>query len=805
MPRCRAALFLLLAFPPAAWAQAGDKKGEKQPDPPASLKIPPAPVVPPGKALDTFKLADGYRLELIASEPLVEDPVCLAFDADGRMWVVEMRGYMSDVEGKNEFAPNGRVVVLEDTDGDARMDRSTVFLDKLILPRSIGFAAGGVLVGEPPNLWFCRDTDGDLKCDRKTVAAKDYGRRRGNPEHMANGLLWAIDNWIYDAASGRRHRFVEGRWIEASTCKRGQWGIAQDDFGRLFYNSNSNLLRGDFVPVFEREAHAQKSPRTNQNVARRNEVWPIRVTTGVNRGYRRGTLREDFTLRGPTAACGPTIYRGDNFPEDARGNAFVCEPAGNLVKRLTLVEEKGRIFGKHTYEKSEFLASMDERFRPVNLYTGPDGCLYVLDYYRGIIEGKEFVTSYLRRQIESRGLEKPTGLGRIYRVMRAGTKPRPAPRLSKSTPSEWVALLSHPNGWHRDTAQRLIIERRDHSVVPALRRLAITGKTPQARLHALFTLEGLGRLDAATVQAALRAPDAFVRRAATALKAGGTLDPLDLVLFNAIDDANLDDAAWKKISGREVVFVRRAMASRPWEEDRADRSALMRDLAVRVAREGKPGRIGELLELAAIQTVAARWRQQAILDGMASAIPSEGRLVLAAPPAGLAKLVHAEDDRVRRAARAVVRSLAWKGKEAVPAPAGTRPLTAAERERFASGKKVFEISCAACHQLSGLGLDGIAPPLIDSEWVLGSPDRLVRIVLNGLIGPITVKGRTFEGVEMPAVQNLKSQEIADALTYLRREWGHQSDPIDRRTVLRIMDETEDRDDPWTAEELRKIR
>ena len=237
--------------------QQGDRKGEVQAPP--AFPVPPSPPLSPEEALKAFKVAPGFRVELVAAEPLVVAPVAFAWDAAGRLWVAEMRGYMPDVDARGEPDPVGRVVVLEDVDGDGRIDRSTPFLEKLVLPRAIAIVDGGVLVCEPPGLYFCRDLDGDLRCDTKEVVDPAYCGR-GNPEHVANGLLRAVDNWIYSADTGKRYRRHEGQWLRGETRSRGQWGITQDDLGRLYTNSNSDFLRGDLMPCWRPEAHAARVP-----------------------------------------------------------------------------------------------------------------------------------------------------------------------------------------------------------------------------------------------------------------------------------------------------------------------------------------------------------------------------------------------------------------------------------------------------------------------------------------------------------------------------------------------------------------
>jgi mono/diheme cytochrome c family protein/glucose/arabinose dehydrogenase len=506
-----------------ATAQRGDKKGETQVSRIPKELIPPAPPLSPDAAVRRFKLRPGFRVELFASEPMIESPVAAQFDADGRLWVVEMRGYMRNLDGGGEDTPVGRVSILENTDEAGCADKCVVFLEGLIMPRALLHVRGGVLIAEPPNLWFY-PIEHDKPGPRVAVAT-DFGSRQ-NPEHTANSLVLAMDNWIYSLYHPWRYRFIDGKWQREPMPQRAQWGMAQDDFGRLFYSLNADHLRGDLVPSHY-FAGWQRAPGIGVQIAKDQTVWPARMNPGVNRGYQPKTLRPDGTLEKFTAACGACIYRGEALPGCA-GNAFVCDPAANLIHRDILSEQAGAISAHNAYEKNEFLASSDELFRPVNLYNGPDGALYVVDMYHGIIQHRMFVTSYLRSQIEERGLDKVLDKGRIWRV--AGTRAssrNERPRLSEASPAQLVAMLSHANGWWRDTAQRLLVERADASVATALRAVASRGTNDVPRLHALWTLEGIGQLEPEDIRSALASSNPRLRAAAIRLsepmlRAGGT-------------------------------------------------------------------------------------------------------------------------------------------------------------------------------------------------------------------------------------------------------------------------------------------
>ena len=702
----------LVAWMLAMWtlvarAQNGDKAGEEQPPPPPHLVIPPAPPLAPEEALKTFKLQPGFRIELVASEPMIESPVALSFDPDGRIWVVEMRGFMPNADGIGEDAPVGRVSVLEDVDGDGRMDKRTIFLDGLVMPRALALVRDGVLVAEPPHLWFCRDTNGDGKCDEKIEVANDYAIEddpklgsKANPEHSSNGLMWAMDNWIYSANHTTRFHNVNGEWQRDTTVSRGQWGITQDDFGRIFHNSNSDPLRADLVPsqYLSRNPNLRGAVGVNFQVEKNLSVWPVRVNPGVNRGYQKGQLREDGRLATYTGACGPCIYRGESFPKEFYGAAFLCEPTGNLVRCERLTERDGFVTGTNAFPEAEFLASTDERFRPINLYTGPDGALYVVDMYRGILQHRMYLTSYLRKQSLSRELDKAVDRGRIYRVVAEGHPLGKKPALSKASSSTLVKTLTHPNGWWRDTAQRLLVERADAKVIPDLQKLAAAGKEAVSRLHALWTLDGLGKLDTRTLEAAIRDPHVKVRAAASRLsepflnlsdanslslrkslldgasaneadvliqlalslgqvKKPGADPTLALVLARGGTNALIRDAVISGLRDRELEFIGKLDADPNWTDNLPGRSQAIAALARCVLNAGKTESLQGLFGLALKLPAANNWKQLALLDGLAETVlpkvagkPTMARTIkLDAEPTELLALAKAKTSRCARA------------------------------------------------------------------------------------------------------------------------------------------------------------
>lgn len=818
-------------------AQQGDQPGEVQSDLPAALVVPPAPVLSPVEALESFQIKPGFRIELAAAEPLVEDPVAISFDADGRMWVAEMRGYMPDIDGQGETEPVGRVVVLEDADGDGFCETSTVFLDNLVLPRAAVCAYDGVLVIEPPNLLYCRDTDGDGRADDKRILYTGFGGIE-SPEHAGNGLLYGLDNWIYCAQHPLRFRFDGESVVTQKTHGRGQWGITKDDRGRIFYTPNSHPLRGDAFPMHYATRNANLGVAFGVDIGVSDDfaTWPIRVTPGVNRGYRKGTLRDDFTLATVTAACGPVVYRATLFPESFRGNAFICEPAGNLVKRNVMNDQDGLPRARAAYERSEFLASTDERFRPVNLAVGPDGALYVVDMYRGVIQHRLFVTTFLRKQVLARGLDRPVGLGRIWRIVPEEAARRTPPRLNDAPNEELVPILEDPDGWWRDTAQRLLVERRAIESADAIRAIAISGSTAAGRVHALWALEGIGALTFEDAARACADPDPIVReqgmrlterwiedeQAITLLAAGAVDEDLNVRVqaLHSLGESRsprameimaaaasrsghplIRSAIASGLEGREVAFLGLlAEQSVPADDGFNQLVAILADCAIR-SRSQSP----DLIELASDASTPVEI-VNVILDRLAAAVRLDSDrprlLELERRPAGWGELAARGRWGVGDRATRLDPLLTWPGRPETGLGNRARPLTPVEMNRFLRGEALFTV-CATCHMPDGQGQPGVYPPLAASPRALGNERALIRILLHGMDGPLERGGHVYNELMPPAAFG-SDDEIAAVLTYIRRAWGNDADPVTPESVARERAITRGRVRAWSAAELDEI-
>ncbi|MGC4013607.1 MAG: c-type cytochrome [Luteolibacter sp.] len=748
-----------LLVPTLALAQQGNRKGHDNMSPiiPAD-QVPKAPVLSVPDSLKAFQIAPGFVIEPFASEPMVVEPVAMDFDPAGRAWICEMVGFMPDLDGKGEDVPQGRLVVLEDTDHDGKADKRTVFLDKVLLPRAIAVFPDGVLfVDNYRLLWVKRD--GLKVVGEPEEVAKDWiaGGKGGNPEHKSNGLVRGLDNWLYNAKSDKRIRRIDGKWVVESTQNRGQWGICRDDYGRLYYNDNSTFLWGNLVAPNLLDGNPGVNLKVKDFVQiGPNSTWPIRVTPGVNRGYmaKSNGYNEDtldpktFKLINATAASGPMIYRGINFPAEWYGRGLSPEPSVNLVKAIQITDSNGKLSGSHPFGKSEWLASTDERFRPVNLYNAPDGSVLLLDMHHGLLQHKTYMTTYLRDQYASRLLDKPAdGQGRIYRIRYKTGPLETVTDLTKLDGEALVKMLAHKNGWQRDMAQRYLIERGDASVVPLLEKLAGVEGFPLGSINALWTLEGLGKLTATPLASAL-----------------GSKDPK--VVCSALwVSTKLPEAEFKKLADKIVklqpandevkIYLARALGPVATPEAFAK-------LADLVSKDGKES----LVKAAAYSGLKGR----------------------------IAEFKDATAGKIKDAA-----FLAWldqglKGPVAKVSGAG---LAGEHLESFNRGKAMFlgEAACFGCHGADGQGLPNLGPPLDKSEYVTGSPERLAKILLHGLSGPVTVAGETYTPAgEMPALYvnpAMTDAKLADVATYVRREWTNTADQVKPELFTKVREATKD--------------
>lgn len=476
---------------------------------------PPIPAQSPEAELASIQLPPGYSLELVLSErDGVKEPVAIAFDGNGRLYLAEMRSYMQDIDGTNELTNAGVVSRHESTHGDGRFDKHSVFVDKLLLPREILPLDDRVLVNETNtnDIFAYRDTNGDGVADEKKLWFAG-GQRGGNLEHQQSGLIWCLDNWMYQTTTPYRLRW-NGEGAEPLQEKApsggGQWGLAQDDWGKVWW-SNAGGEKG--LWHFQNPILYGAYDVPGQFPPDFMEVWPLVGLADFQGGASRVRV-PGKTLNHFTASCGQEVVRGDRLPPELRGDVLISEPVGRLIRRAKVEVKDGITTITNPHGQSEFIRSTDPNFRIVNMATGPDGCLYLVDMYRGIIQEGNWTRegSYLRKVIQQYGMDKVFGHGRIWRLRHKDFTPGPQPHMLDETPAQLIAHLSHPNGWWRDAAQKLLVVKGDKSVAPALTQLARDAKAnPLGRTHALWTLEGLGVREPETLRAFLKDPNAQLR------------------------------------------------------------------------------------------------------------------------------------------------------------------------------------------------------------------------------------------------------------------------------------------------------
>ncbi|WP_035468553.1 DUF7133 domain-containing protein [Algoriphagus mannitolivorans] len=808
-------------------------------------ETPDSPPRSPEEELKTFQIEEGFEVQLVASEPMVEAPVHIQFDERGRLWVLEMRGYMNDIEGSEEKLPVGSVSILEDRDGDGKMDHKIVYLDSLIMPRSLGLYKSGALIAENNALWWTEDLDGDWKADLKVIVDSTYSAN-GLPEHADNGFVRNVDNWYYSAKSRLRYRNINGEWVRDMTEFRGQWGITQDDKGRLIYNYNWSQLHGDLVPpnYLSRNPNHKPSTGIDYGLTSDRRVYPIRSTPAVNRGYIPGTLDSASRLLEFTSACSPTIYRSHLFPKEYYGNVFVMENAGNLVKRNVVKENGLLVEGHDPNPGKEFFASTDERFRPVHGTVGPDGGLYIVDMYQGIVQHTAYMTSYLKEKTIERGLESPGHMGRIWRIVPKGFKGKALPNLAKASTLELIEFLSHPEGWYRDMAQRLLVEKNDPESVRELEKLIRGNGSEFGKFHAMWTLEGLGKKNPSLLLDVLKGDRDWLKE--TALRQLETLAQVDSEILKELEilllgqkdqvsknfglqlalsayvlptdsryeilsslldrfgeEALIRDAVMSSLEGMEYSFLQTLLSNPSWNTEDPNREIFLEMLSAAIVNRGNSEEMKGLLAL--INQSDLGWKENAVLNGLAiqaGNIETPGAFKLAAEPA-LFKRSDLPLDEVKL--MLMKRMFAWPGFSPEKMKTASGQLDEAGLKLFAEGRQKYLVSCAGCHGNNGKGATRMGPPLAGSEWVLGDEVRLTLILLHGIEGPIEVMGKKYDAPEilpvMPSHSTMDDRSIAAILTYIRNEWGNQAPMVTGRIVGGTRVLNQGRVYPWSAKEL----
>src|SRR5262245_44740733 len=505
-----------------------------------SRKKPESPALSPEAALKSFRLSDDFRIELFVSEPQVLSPVEMVFDENGRIYVAEMLDYPEDPPpGK---PARSRIRLLEDGDGDGRIDQAVIFAEHVLEVSGLQPWKGGLIVTSAPDILFMKDTDGDGKADERKVLYTGFPKV--NPEARITNPRLAIDNWIYASNTGSDgritapdhpdrpavlvrgadFRFRPDRGLAEPTSGPAQFGLTFDDWGNRFITQNTIHLRHVVLPMqYLAKTPFLEIPATAQDISDHGkpsspifpltqpQAWRVERTRVRQQRYNENQLNRTEQVGGYfSAASGSTIYNGDVFPKEYWGNVFTGEVNGNLIHRDLLKSDGVSFSASRAKDGVEFLASTDAWFRPCNFANAPDGNLYVTDIYRMFIETPESIPEQLKKNMDFWASDT---MDRIFRMLpKKPLRHRDLqPKLGSASTTELVQLLESTNGWHRQTAQRLLLERQDASAVPFLAKLAQESLLPQARVHALWALEGLSALDVALITQALKDPDSHVR------------------------------------------------------------------------------------------------------------------------------------------------------------------------------------------------------------------------------------------------------------------------------------------------------
>lgn len=733
----------------------------------------PYALLTPAESMATMKIPDGYQMQLVVGEPHIREPVLAVWDGNGRLYVAEMRSYMQDEYGTGtKTLRNGRISRHEDTTGDGKLDRHTVFIDGLNLPRMMLALDDRLAIVETDttNVVSYRDTDGDGIADEKRLLHE--GSRKidssRSVEHQDSGLVWTIDNWIYLSRGRERYRFTDGDWkVERIEFDWNQWGLDQDDTGRLFFNNNSEPLKSfQQHPIYWNQIAKKATGRWRQPTIGSNYEPEFLNMHSICEVGDRG---ESHAYGAFTSATGGSVFRADGLGADGNGDYFICDPTGHVVRRATLTREAGKIVARNRYEDQnrEFIASKDINFRPVSTTGGPDGAFYLVDMYRGMIQDAPWVNDQMKVFLRRTGLNFNIHHGRIYRIFHRDHPPGPAPRLLDMPTSELPAYLADGNGWIRDTTQKLILLRDDRdSVRDELVEMASAHPKPLARLHALWTLEGCDAIDRDCLAKTLGDADWRVREAAIRVS-----EPF-LV-------AN-DELVWKHV------------ARRVHDEDANVARQLILSLGVCDTPRARV-LIDQVIEKFLTNEVV-------FLSAMTSLHGQETPMIKRILDGSVFRRIKDAGLRLNSQRRWTLGIANWK-QESAPA----RPLDEQAVRLIDDGYQIYAQLCINCHGGDGQGVQmpgqpRKAPALAGSARVLGQKELVTRILLHGLTGP--VDGKEYREVMAPSDKH-DDEWIASVLSYIRQDWGNLASVIRPADVAKVRHAAKNRYRAWTLDDLRR--
>ena len=728
----------------------------------------------PTDSAKLIQVPPGFEVALFASEPDIVNPIFIAWDERGRAYVIETIDYPNNLQTGN--VGHDRITICEDTDGDGRADKFTVFADQLSIPTTLVFVNGGVICTNGTQLLFLQDTNGDDRADVREVLLDGFSMR--DTHAGPSNFRYGFDNWIYatigysgfeGTVAGRPMTFTTGLFRFTPNVQQleflqnttnNTWGLGfTEEFFIMGSTANAHPSWAYTLPA-ERYAALgltqPKTPRADDNPYFFPSSTDIRQVDAHDR-Y--------------TAAAGHAFYTARRFPEWYHNRiAFVTEPTGKLVAQFE-VTPHGAAFRSRQLPNNLF-NSGDAWTSPVAAEVGPDGAVWICDWYNLIVQHNPTPT------VSSAGLDAVTGPGnayatalrdkghgRIWRVYPKNGHATPAPRLDPRRSETLVAALEHPNLFWRLQAQRLLVEAGRRDQTDALRRLVQAQGLPA--VHAFHTLAGTGLLTAADAERHWASPDRGLRRAARSWLADNDPAALRRVVLAAGSEALTAE------DPRELMELLAALSRLPVDEELGRRifATLQRDVLQMLAdpavldgwQMAARAHARPVLQLA----LEADLPIQALDTGAAGQVLQVVAHVASGAAEERAALLQAARERNNAFARLVVAGLS------APPPAAREPLYPRDQVVLRRGAAVYTNRCVACHGLDGQGVPGAFPPLAGSEWVTGDPSIPIKIVLHGLQGPITVAGAHYDSI-MPPVVDLSEQDVADVVTHVRQSFGNDA-------------------------------
>jgi uncharacterized protein len=545
LPHYRAVLMRAIA-----WAGKRDIDSLTTQEELATLRYPEGGPTAPDQAAKSFIVHPDFQINLVASEPLIEKPISMDWDPQGRLWVAETPEYPIGRNGANRAA-HDRISILEDTNHDGLMDKKSVFADNLELITSFLFYKDGVIVAQAPDVFWLRDTNHDGVAETKVPLYTGFGTF--DRHAVISNMRWSMDGWIYatlgysrgrvKSADGKKDfgdlmsgviRFKpDGSDMQQVASKNGNtWGVDIAPNGELFFTqANGAHINHVVVPEYDLARGKVGNTTSFKQIEDHDRVFPART-------YDQQAYQQIDFVGGFTGAAGCCIYNGGAWPEKYNYTHFVCEPTVNIVHQDFL--KTNEVTFTATKERNEeFLASTDLWFRPIHARIGPDGALYILDFYnQAIVHNDPRGPRHGPANAAIRP-DRDHQFGRIWRVQNKEAHPAPVPKFDLAHPLELVQALKHPNDWVRATAQRLLTEQpATREIIEPLVNISVSG-SPESRVRALWTAHQLHLLSDTIVLVAMTDDDHTAAK--TGLKIAAERPTMILALRDFLHGINATD------------------------------------------------------------------------------------------------------------------------------------------------------------------------------------------------------------------------------------------------------------------------